>query len=857
LSWREHCAGEGSGGKAHFSAHLPNFHGSAIYCRHAPLSTRGRRRAGDAMFAKRKTRARPEPPAEPAEIVALSRRARRYLLQERGARVCAFLLTLALLFLTLSFSGLWLALGPFWRIAGVAGFFGLGLFALLRGALTLFPTAAEIAARIDADAPRTLSPAKALQDRLAEAAPTPATEALWAAHRRRLLAALAEIRLAPPASGLPQRDPFALRGLALVACVAAAFAAGDDRGKRLAAAFDWLGVPGPGGAGARVDAWITPPPYTGRPQLSLGGESGAPIAAPVQSLLHVRAPQGAATRVSIGLIPAPTPEGAGQKADVAERIFMLTGDATVELPDGRVYAFAAIPDQPPTIALTQPPRANARGSLTLAFRAGDDYGVIGAEARIDADAAPQALVPPPKAPLPLPTERGGRGEARATVDFSDSPWAGAKARLSLTARDEAGNEAQSEPVEITLPQRRFLKPLARALVEQRRLLVLAPKERARVAEALAALDIAPELFDTPSAVHLGLREAVRTLMRRPSDDALRGVADMLWTMALGIEDGDVAQSEKELRAAEKNLREALERGADDEEIARLTQELRAAMQNFLQGLSRDARRPRDKSPPQASGDGDNVTEQDLQSMLDEMSKAGKSGDLDEARRLLDQLEDVLENLQTAEGGRKSDPSARRRNAARSQSELDRLSREQQQLRDETYQKSKPDAGAEAGGATDEKRRQQELRERLQRQKDALRRSGEETPDELNAAEDAMKEAENALERGPRGRGPAVEAQGRALQALRRGADRLAEKARGAGQGEEEDDSADAGQQRGRRPGETDAQDPLGRAPQKGKAAKFDSPAVRARRLQEELRRRLGQPERPVEELDYLERLLKR
>ncbi|MGA9826536.1 MAG: DUF4175 family protein, partial [Methylocystis sp.] len=35
------------------------------------------------------------------------------------------------------------------------------------------------------------------------------------------------------------------------------------------------------------------------------------------------------------------------------------------------------------------------------------------------------------------------------------------------------------------------------------------------------------------------------------------------------------------------------------------------------------------------------------------------------------------------------------------------------------------------------------------------------------------------------------------------------------------------------------------------------PAQRARRVQDEVRRRLGQPERPAEELDYLQRLLRR
>ena len=35
------------------------------------------------------------------------------------------------------------------------------------------------------------------------------------------------------------------------------------------------------------------------------------------------------------------------------------------------------------------------------------------------------------------------------------------------------------------------------------------------------------------------------------------------------------------------------------------------------------------------------------------------------------------------------------------------------------------------------------------------------------------------------------------------------------------------------------------------------PALRAHRVQEELRRRLGEPQRPAEELDYIERLLRR
>ncbi len=50
------------------------------------------------------------------------------------------------------------------------------------------------------------------------------------------------------------------------------------------------------------------------------------------------------------------------------------------------------------------------------------------------------------------------------------------------------------PVSFTLPAHPFTKPLARALVEQRRKLALDADTRSQVLEALYALMIAPEQF---------------------------------------------------------------------------------------------------------------------------------------------------------------------------------------------------------------------------------------------------------------------------------------------------------------------------------------------------------------------------
>ncbi|MFY9656327.1 MAG: DUF4175 family protein, partial [Methylocystis sp.] len=653
----------------------------------------------------------------------------------------------------------------------------------------------------------------------------------WEAHRRSLARALRKLRPPPPRPDLPRRDPYALRALALIAAVTAAIAAGSDRSARLAAAFDWRS-PRVAGAAARLDAWLDPPPYTGRAAIVLEEkDAGETLSAPVNSILRIRG-RGGATEGAFTELKDP---GGG---DANERRFALKGDARLSLPGLGAFAFAAIPDLPPTIELTAPPRNNYRGSMSLAFKTDDDYGVIEAQALFSRPAgAPKSLFPPPQLALAPPQPQNGRGETEGTLDLADNPWAGGVALLTLAAKDEGGNEGRSKTVEVELPQRRFNDPLARALAEQRRLLVFDPSASTRTRLALEALSMEPELFGTPSSVYLGLRLARRILDKPQSDENLREVADLLWAIATGIE-GDTSESERALRQARERLRDAVARGASEQEIARLMQELRDAMSKFMEDASRAGARDKNRgSDPNAQTRV--IDQQELERMLSELDAASKAGDTQRAAQLLDQLGEIFENLR---GSGQTRSSA----AARSLSEIDQLSREQQQLRDDTFQGLGQNGGR--GGSAE---RQRALRERLERALEGLRRSGEGAPADLDDADEAMKEAERALGQGPAGGEQAVGSQGRALQALRRGADALAQagETQGGAQGREGENGRDPlGRDLGRDGGKSgDTRlGPLGAAP-----------ALRAHRLQEELRRRLDQRERPSDELDYLERLLKR
>lgn len=831
-------------------------------------------------------RREPQPPADTGgartRLDELARRATWVLAWERLWPAIVPVLVVGGYFIAVSWLGLWLEVPRWGRIGGVLVFAAALAVALVRFARFVRPSRADALARLDRDSGLPHRPASTLDDRPANATGDPATGVLWDVHRRRMEKRTAALRLRWPSPGMAARDRYALRAGALIAVAAAAFVAGPEKYPRVLAAFDWQ-TNGPIAQGFRLDAWIDPPPYTGRPPIMLNVKDSAAarrkrIEAPVGSKVVVRSSVGAGVTVeTAGALDAPKP-GKPTAANAAkpaaagnrEKRWSLRGDGRLVVRRyGNVlaaYDLVAIPDRPPVISLVGEPRRNVRGSLTLRYKIDDDYGVTSAEAdfskpRIDGKPATgRTLVAPPKMRLALPSGRGGLGEAETTADLAESPWAGARVTMVLSAKDEGGNQGLSDPIELTLPQRPFTKPLARALVEQRRDLVFNPDDHRRVDTAIAALMIAPEKFGTSAAIFLGLNSILIRLTDAKTDSDLLDAANLMWEMAVRIEDGDLTDTERNLRALEQQLRHALARGASQEEIRKLTEKLQAALDKFLNQLARRAQRGEQHSRNEVINRNlRTITPQELKSLLDKLDQMARNGDLADAQRMLDQLQSILENLQTARRGRMNQMS---REMNRSLSELDRMTREQQDLRDRTYRRQQ---GNDQNGRDSEqalRQRQQSLRRRLDQLEQRLKQFGMKPQQGLDDAGRAMREAENDLGRGREGDGDAVEAQGRALEGLRRGSEQLAQEMRRQGMGQ----SAGLGNPEGAlREGRGNrGTDPLGRETQDrtyDPLSRYDPLGVpaaeRARRVLEQLRKRLSDPSRPQEELDYLERLMQR
>jgi uncharacterized protein (TIGR02302 family) len=819
--------------------------------------------------------------------------------------ICAFVI--------LGWLGTFSALEPHARLA-LTAFFGLALIVLAHPLLAVrLPAREAIERRLDRSRPDLHRPLATLADRFSSTG-DPVAAALWQAHRRRAEAAAASLHTEASDPNLRSKDRFALRAGAIIALIAAAFVAGDERTSRLALAFDWT-TPQVPPAPPRLDAWIDPPAYTGRPPLFLSGTNTVSpdevIRAPVGSILSVRSTVAAregneapTARLVVEHGPgleAPPPgddkTALTKQAGITLEKRVIRADSTVRIRlSGQAistFQLVVIPDLPPVVRLEEAridaasPDRQQPGGVRLVYTLEDDYGIAKADVVIERTHAPAGngatgreaappLFPPPVATLPL---RLGAGEMLIATE--DHPWAGEEVRIRIRVEDDLGQSAESEAKTVILPQRPFSQPVARALMEQRRDLNFSPGNLSHVRLAFDALLFEPERF-TPKVGDFMAIDLIRAALRHARDrEKLKGIVEEIHELALFLENGDMTEAEKRLREAEARLREALERDAPPEEVKRLAEELRRAMDQFLREFAERSLRDQDQNgqnrPPMSPER--MLTQRDLSEMLKKIEELARSGKTAEAQQLLNQLKQMLDNLRTA---RRQDVDPRMRELGQQIEELDKLQREQRDLRDRTFregqqQRQQGQRGQQKGqqgqqGDKGLKDQQQALRDRLNQLRERLRQRGIQEGEGFGEAENGMEDAEGKLGQGQNG--PATEGQQRALDGLGKAGQGMAQELqRQLGQGDEngEGEGDGLGQpgpgQRGRAASRFD---PLGRPSNRNPRDFEDHTRLneenegdvrgtigeRAERVLRELRRRLGEFERPQGELDYLERLLR-
>jgi len=802
------------------------------------------------------------------------------------------------------------------------------------------PGAAAAERRLESRSGLRHRPLAALADRPTGA--DPAGLALWRVHQARAAAQLRGLKVGAPRPGLPARDPVALRAALLVGLAAAFVMAGADAPERLRRALLPAFAATPPAPALRLEAWVTPPAHTGAAPIFLQASGGA-VTVPQGSRLQV-AVSGAGGS-GIGGVPelatdaGTLPFRALDAASFSVEAVLEEGGRLAVRRDGVElvrWALTVQADAPPTVAFAEPPARAPRGlGLRLPWRAEDDWGLASLRAEFRLQARPDAE--PHVLDLPLPrdgasnTPRSARGTAQP--DLSAHPWAGLEVAVRLFARDGAGQEGASDAAALVLPERSFNHPVAKRLIAVRQALSLDPGRRVPARRELEAIGAAPEAFEHDTATYLVLRAARSRLGfdRRPQ--AVPEVQELLWEVALALEEGRDARTARALQQAREAVREALaeaerqQREATPEqreqapqqqaELQRRIQELRDAIRQHLEALAERLQRENAEAMP-FDPQSRVLDQREIDRRTQRLQDAARQGRTEDAKRELAELEEMLRALEEGRVARQESPEQqqqrqrgqqqmgvvqdmvrresemldrshrRAEGEERRRAEARRQQRQQQGFRwpPEPPAAEQPGAQTEADGQDREQdgRRQRALRRALGELMQLFGDLTGEVPEGLGRADQAMREAQEALRSGEgrpgegqpgAGAGDAREAQQRAIRALQEGGRQMSQAMQrqfGQGQdgeGEPQDQAGDGqqgneGPESGQQQGE--GRDPLGRRSRdvNGNAetgadtrVPEEAELLRTRRLQEELRRRGAEKARPPEELDYIDRLLKR
>lgn len=712
-----------------------------------------------------------------------------------------------------------------------------------------WPNTSAARQRIEQASGLTHRPLAALEDRLSGG--DIVSRALWQAHVDRIRRQLGALRTGWPRAGLMPHDRYGLRAPVLLLLLVTGIGAGSDAPNHLLRAL----TPFSSGPAQRpvLDAWINPPAYTGLAPIFLTDTTPQPVRVPVGSRFTAQlsgAQRLAELHLDDGRQPFQSLESGHARLDrtitTGRSLIISVGGAALAR-----WAIQVIPDDAPTAAFTAPPTISQRKHIRFALRAEDDYGLQSVIVTLRRpDAATDGALAADPIRLPQPITIGRRvAEGGLYHDLTAHIWAGLPVQAQVTALDGAGQDGVSDWLDLTLPERSFRHPVARALIALRKQMILSPDEIDRHRAGLGEIATRPQLYHHDTGLFLTLIVARARLDSLPARAAAAEVEPLLWAMAVKLEEGELGQREAELRAAEQALREAIANNADAAEIQRRMDEMQAALDRYLQAMVEQAlnRLAQPRSERFTSGNQRTISRDQLQQMLDQARDLARMGQQEQAQALLDQLRQILENLAMAppEEGEEGDDVQADDGTRQALQNLQALADRQRQLMDQGGSR-RPSPGQSG--------QQEQLRRDLG---EIMRQLGENgsIPQALGQAERAMNRAGEALRDG---QGLAAQsAQREALEQMRDGARELIRRlTEGQGQGSSGGMAGRNGnQQRGER-------DPLGRDAGTGRNsdASVDIPAnnqlQRARDIFDELRRRAADPDRPAIEREYLDRLLR-
>lgn len=710
------------------------------------------------------------------------RRAWAQLYWEQYAPVFALALAIIALYLIGAFGGIWERIGDPWRLIALL----IAIIFLIRAFWTARqkkrPNLSAARRRVETDSHAQHRPLDVLDD-------TPAiSQDVWPLHYKKAQQSAEALEPAKWRHVLAPIDPYFLRYILPCAVGLALMVGFGDNAERLRRSLSpsWQSAINP--SDVTFEAWVDPPQYTGRPPLYFKDKTKIDVPAGSELVARISGAKDA-PRLKLR-----TQRGGkylklkrlGPKSFEARTI--LKSKSTARWRIGTLekkWALNVLPDNPPTVSVDSEMKADKRDRLGFTYSFEDDYGVeeLTLEMRLLTD-SPQLADKQSSVSIPLSSGSVKRAEeADAVLDLTKHEWAGRKVAGRLMAKDGLGQTTQSEETFFTVPDKIFIEPLAKAIIEQRGLVIdgqaeyaalppplpedIAPihdeyepdyrmdRAPASIQRAALLIDVVTDkpagLFQDP-AIFMGLKNVHGRLRYAREQRDLRGIPEDLWSIALRAEFGVLGTALEEMREAKRALQDGLARRAPEREIDTLFERYDEAVERYMEELRRKAIEEGNIQDAEGGGGGGQNADE-IAELLKAIEEANKAGDVEGARKALAQLAELLENMEiqltrggSGEGGEDSLPGELSEETQKALEELADLLGEQRELQDETRQAENEAEGEGEDGEDGQDGEQSGQQQGQQSGSSSGNAQGEGalTPGELARRQGALQETLDAL-----------------------------------------------------------------------------------------------------------------
>ena len=564
----------------------------------------------------------------------------------------------------------------------------------------------------------------------------------WPAHYQKAQKDAEELRPARWRHALKPIDPYYLRFVLPCALGLAMMVGFGDNYERLRRSLSptWQSAINP--SDVTYEAWIDPPEYTGRPPLYFKDKTKIDVPAGSELVARISGIKDA-PRLKLGRkylkLKRLGPRSFEARTIVKDKSTARWRIGTQE----KKWVLNVLPDTEPYVVFEELPKADKRDRLAFTYSFEDDYGIESFELRMrllteDEDEAAKSST----VTVPLSSNSVKRAEeADAALDLTKHEWAGRKVAGVLVVTDGLGQSDESQESFFTVPDKIFIEPLAKAIIEQRNLVIegsgdyapapqnydyrnapyfdtyepefrmdRAPAQIQRAAILIDALTDQPAGIFSDPAIFMGLKNVHGRLRygRKASD--LRGIPEDLWRIAIRAEFGVLGTALEEMREAKEALQDGMARRAPEREIDTLFDRYDQAVERYMEELRRKAIEEGNIADAEGGGGQGGRNADEIEELLKAIEEANKAGDTEGARKALARLAELLENMEMqltrggqGEGG-ESMPGEMSEEMKKSLEELADLLGDQRELQDETRQaenEAQQDAEGEESGDGEE------------------------------------------------------------------------------------------------------------------------------------------------------------